>query len=143
MNIFKILLNKLTRSSTTNRGGFWLPTNRTAGERVDHDTAMTYSAEWRAVSLISETVTGLPWTVNQREVTANGRKKTTPILTNPIYRLLDTQPNPETDAFAFRQTMIAWALKEGNGYAAIGREGEGRGMALWQLDPSRVTPERE
>lgn len=125
------------------RGFFFLSPNRTAGEKVTHDSAMTNSAVWRAISLISETVAGLPWSVNTREITADGRKKTTPMLSNPIYRLLDTQPNPETDAFSFRQTMVAWALTWGNGYAEIERDGAGRALALWQIEPNRVTVERD
>jgi len=111
---------------------------QTAGVPVTHETAMAYTAVWRAVNLISQSVAMMPWTVMQRD---SSRQSET-LWTHPAYSLLDLQPNDEIDALTWRQTVLAWALTWGNGYAEIDRDLANRPGALWQLEPTRVNPDR-
>ena len=109
-----------------------------SGVRVDHDTALTYSAVWACVRVIADTTATLSWHVMQRR--ADGGKER--LASHPVDWLLDVQPNPEMTAFTFRQLMLAWTLTWGNGYAEIERDGARRPIWLWPISPDRVTPMR-
>lgn len=106
---------------------------------VDHDTALTLSALFAAVRLISEDIAKLPWQAyrrtaeNQRERVRNSR----------VEYLLDQRPNNEMTAFSFRETLVAWALTWGNGYAEIQRDAGNRPVALWPIGPDRVECKRD
>jgi len=110
----------------------WVPVSH-AGVHVDHESAMTFSAVFRAVSYISQTIACLPWHVI-RQFGMNKRR-----IDHPASMLIDSRPNPEMSAFDFREIMTAWALTWGNGVAEIERDGAGRPLALWPVAPDRVT----
>jgi HK97 family phage portal protein len=57
--------------------------------------------------------------------------------------VLNSQPNPETTARVFRETILSHALAWGNGYAEIERSGSGQPIALWLLPPDRTCVERD
>jgi len=114
--------------------GFVLST-RQAGVVVNEDTALTLGAVWACVRVISESLAGLPW--NPYRVRSDGGKDK--LLQHPTNWLLDMQPNDETAAFQWRETLIAHALTWGNGYAEIERNPyTGQPVALWQITPDRV-----
>ena len=137
MNFIKeIIYNRVSKWGSGHVTGFW--PRKQAGIVVTHDNALTYSAIWRSVSLISQQIAILPWTVNQRD----NKRQTETLWTHPATRLLGTQPNEETDALAFRETLAAWALTWGNGYAEIVHDNANRPQELWQIEPSRVNPDR-
>lgn len=107
-------------------------------ERVDPETALTYSAVWGCVRVISQALASIGWHVYERQ--EDGRTKL-PIEDNEAW-LLDLQSNPETSALAWREVMLLKALTWGNAYAEIERNGYGKPQWLWQLDPGRVEPAR-
>jgi HK97 family phage portal protein len=111
--------------------------SRHAGVHIDHDSALQFSAVFRAVSYISETIAWLPWNVLRETPTRRIK-----MVNHPVYMLLHTRPNPEMSAFDFRRTLIAWVLTWGNGYAEIERDGGGRPQALWPISPDRVQVRR-
>lgn len=127
----KTLLSDPARSR-----GIMLP-GRHAGVTVDHEIAMKYSAVYRAVAYISQSVAGLPW-----EVLADNGDRKTRMLMHPVWRLIRTRPNDEMAGFTWRETMLAWALTWGNGYSEIERDQAGRTVNLWPLSPDRVTVRR-
>lgn len=108
------------------------------GIRVDEYNAMTLGAVFACVRVISETIAGLPWQ-EFRQVGSNRIR----MEDEPVDWLLDTQANPETPAFQFRECLLAHALTWGNGYAEIERDGAGRPLWLWQITPDRVHVERD
>lgn len=108
-----------------------------AGVRVDEDSALTYSAVWACVRVISETIAALPWNTFRRIDKDNSKK-----VEDSINWMLYRQPNPEISSFTLREIAVAWALTWGNGYAEIERDGAGRPVYLWPIPPHRVTPER-
>lgn len=131
------------RTTTTDpeerRGIVFLP-QRTAGVYVNEDTGMTQSTVWACIRVISESLAGMPW----RTGTISPTWTTNPIAHPNNDWLLNYSPNPETTAFMFRETLWAWALGWGNGYAEIERNlFTGEPVALWQLHPSRVKPMRD
>lgn len=111
---------------------------RSAGVRVNEDTALTLGALWSCVRAIAETLAGLPWLVHRRRADRGWDIQ----VDHPINWLLDTQPNPETPAFQFRESIVAHALTWGNGYAEIERNMAGEPVWMWQLTPDRVQVER-
>ena len=104
-----------------------------SGETVTEETALTYSAVWNAISLISGTVGSLPLHLMQRQ----GNKK---IIADdiPLYRVLHDQPNPYMTAQTLREVMTAHALSWGNAYAEKVKNGFGDVVELWPITPDRV-----
>lgn len=119
------------------RGMTFLP-QRSAGVVVNEDTALTQSTVWACIRVISESLAGMPWLVGRRLPDGT----IDPVQRDDFDWLLNYQPNPETQSFAFRETLWAWALAWGNGYAEIERDLLGNPVNLWQLHPSRVRPLR-
>lgn len=142
MKPFKTLLALVKRLSPRQSSRLYFPSKQ-AGVAVNYDTALTYSAVWRCVNLISQSVAGMPWTVNSRKVGADGARTTVRNYTHPVAQLLDTAPNDEADAVTFRETLLAHALTWGNGYAEIERDGANRPVALWMIEPERVRIDRD
>lgn len=109
-----------------------------AGVRASPDTVLELSVVWACVSILSKSISQLPWRFHQ--MLGLGSSK---ILdgTNIDY-LLNIRPNPEMSAYTFRETMV-WHLELwGNCYAEIERDTAGRPIALWPIEPDRVTPRR-
>ena len=107
-----------------------------AGETVTEHTALTYSAVYNAISLISGTIGALPLHLMQR------KEKSKRIADDHrAYRVLHDSANPYMTAMALRECLMAHILAWGNGYAEIVRNGYGELMALWPIPPNRVTPE--
>jgi HK97 family phage portal protein len=106
-----------------------------SGEVVNETTALTYSAVFNAVSLISGTIGALPLHLMQRK----GDKKA--IVDNrKLYTIMHDSPNPYMTAMAFREALMAHVLTWGNGYAEIIRDGYGDVAQLWPMTPNRVVP---
>ena len=105
-----------------------------SGVAVSESKAMTTTAVYACVRIIAETVAGLPFDVFER-IMPRGRNRA---VTNPIHRLLHDEPNDMMTSFIFRETLQSHALLWGNGYAAIGRLGDGTPYELLPLDPSKV-----
>ena len=102
-----------------------------AGINVNAETALTYSAVWRAVSLISRDVAKIPLVVYRRE--GQGKQRDT---RHPAYRVLKSRPNEYQTAFTWRALVTSWALLRGNGYAFISRDP----LILIPLHPDQVRP---
>jgi len=119
------------------RGPMSLP-QRSAGVRVNEDTALTLASVFACVRVIAEDGGKLPWNVYRRRA-GGGRDR---LDDAPADWLLDVQANPETPAYHWRETILAHALTWGNGYSEIERDYVGRPVWLWQLTPDRVMPDR-
>lgn len=145
MKLLDILFNRKTRDDSIGRSSaasLSLFGRRSAGVVVTQDNALTYSALWRCVNLVSQSIGALPWQVNEREIDSTGRKSTRQLIQHPAASLLDLAANDEVSAQHWRETLIAWALTWGNGYAEIERDRANRPVALWQIEPDRVNPDR-
>lgn len=104
----------------------------TAGEHVSAHSAMTVMTFFACVRNISEDMAKLPKRVRQKK----GRGHVD-IIGHPLNKLF-RRPNPETDAHTFWETLFAHACTTPGGYAEIIRDGAGRPVALYNLDPSTV-----
>jgi len=111
------------------------------GLEISEDLALTFSAVWSCVKVISEDLSSLPLHVYRRD----GRNKERAD-DHPCYWLLHDQPNPEMTALQFREALQAHLLTWGNAYAEISRDMRGQPIALWPLNPGKMKvtrPERE
>jgi HK97 family phage portal protein len=109
------------------------------GVPVNGYTALTFSAFWAAVSIISGDSASLPLVLYKR--TSDGGKER--FVDHKTYELLHDSPNPEMTSMVFRETVQGHVLTWGNGYAEIERDRLGRPQALWPITPDRVTPFRD
>lgn len=110
----------------------------TAGVPVNNDTALTYSAVFGSVRLISEHIAMMP----HRVYVSDGEKRSV-ASDHAVDRLLYRQANPETNSFDFKQSLVASALLRGNGFAEIETARDGSPIALWRIDWDRVNPVRD
>jgi HK97 family phage portal protein len=141
MNLFNKLRNAIKNLSLSDpkawNPSLWnLANNQSlSGENVDEQSALTYSAVYNAVTLISGTIGALPLHLYQRK---DDKKQ---ILDNRIlYRVMHDQWNPIMTAKSGRETMMAHILLWGNGYAEKIRNGYGEIVELWPITPNRVRP---
>jgi HK97 family phage portal protein len=109
-----------------------------AGIRVTPQVAMRFSAVFACVRVIAQTIQMLPWHLHRRD--GNQRIDA---FDHPVELFLSDQPNDEIDSGTFRETACIHALTWGNGYAEIEQDLRGRPLALWLLEPWRVTPKRD
>lgn len=105
-----------------------------SGEYVSEQSALTYSAVWNAVVLISGTIAALPLQLMQ----SNGDRRS-PRRDRTIYKLLHDAPNRYMTAMAYRQLSMAHILTWGNHYSEIVKTPGGDVEELWPLPPHRVT----
>ena len=107
-----------------------------SGETVTPETALTYSAYWNAIVLISGTIGALPLHLMQR------KDKTKRIADDRVmYRVMHDSPNQYMTAMQFRECLIAHILGWGNGYAEKVYNNYGELIGMWPIPPNRVRPE--
>jgi HK97 family phage portal protein len=102
---------------------------------VTTDAALGFSAVSAAITLLADSVSGLPCPGYKR---IPGGKERAPELA--AHRLLNVEANSYQSALAFRNLLTAHALVHGNGIAEIERDGSGIPVALWPITPTAVTP---
>ena len=142
MGIIRSIKNWFTRDLPVDEPKAWNPGLwniyghvSDAGESVNEHSALTYSAVFNAISLISGTVAALPLHLVRRQ-----NNTTTHAIDHSLYDLLHSVSNPYMTAMALRECMMAHVLAWGNGYAEIVRNGGGNIVELWPITPDRVTP---
>jgi HK97 family phage portal protein len=124
--------------------GTWFPMSafgggsNVAGVRVTEDTAMTLTAVYGCIKILSETVGALPLHVYRR--TEDGGKER--LTDHWLPRLLEVSPNDEQTPFEFWEFMEAWAAARGNSYAEIIWNNRSEVEQLIPIDNAFVKPER-
>lgn len=138
MNLLQRLLNfGRTSPEKPSSSSWWWP-QFIKLRPVTEDSALTYSALWSCVRVISETLASLPWQTYQR--TKRGRKDAEG---SDVGWLLKYAPNPEQTPFIFKELLARRALVAGNGYAEIQRDRADRPVALWPICTERIQPDRD
>jgi len=107
-----------------------------SGVTVTPESALSYSAVFNAISLISGTISTLPL-----RLLIEIDKKKKPAIEKPIYHVMHTKWNPYMTAQIGREVLTAHILGWGNGYAEKVRNGSGDIIELWPIPPNRVRPE--
>ncbi len=104
-----------------------------AGVQVSPATAMTYSAFFAGVRVISEDVSSCPLPVFQRQDV--GKRLA---VEHPVFGVLNSVANPLMTAVTLRKTLMGHALTWGNGVAAKEHNEAGELVALWPLRPDNL-----
>lgn len=104
---------------------------------VNEQTAMSVSAVFSCVRIISETVASLPLITYER--TPDGKRRATK---HPIFSVLHDYGNDEMTAFNVREIMQQHLCTHGTAYAEKELDGAGRLKGLWPLPPTNVTTVR-
>lgn len=108
-----------------------------SGAKVNQETALTFSAVWACVRILSNSVAMPPVGVYRKDASGNRE----PFSKHPNHLLLAKEPNPVMGSFTWRQVMTAHAVLKGNGYSIIHRNGSYRPHSLELIqDPDDVDP---
>lgn len=107
------------------------------GTSVNNNSALTLSAFFNAVDIISNDYAKLPKAVYQK--TPEGRKK---LSNHPVQKLISIAPNQYQMSFMFEKVMLLDAILKGDGYAYIERNSAtGQPIALQYIDQSKTPVE--
>jgi HK97 family phage portal protein len=131
------------RSNTLKNPSGWLRdalsgAKSATGVSVNENTALSLSAVYASVRLISETVASLPLSVYEK--TDKGKQKA---VNHPLYEVLHYQVNNEMTSFSWRKTSFVHLLMRGNAYSEIEYDNAGQVRGLWLLPPDRVSKFRK
>lgn len=108
-----------------------------AGVRVTMENASQVSVVWACIDVIAKALSASDWLVYERI-----GKKRKELGDDRISYLLNTRPNPEMTAQAFKRAQGIATLSWGMGYAEIERDLANRPAALWPICPDRVSTRR-
>jgi HK97 family phage portal protein len=110
-----------------------------SGVQVNEQSALSSTAVWACVRLLSDTFASLPGFV-YKNMEPKGKEKAKKY---PLYRLIHDSANPLMTSFIYRETMMGHILTWGNCYSEIERDNRGYPIALWPLRPDKTRPERD
>lgn len=106
--------------------------NTVSGVKVSAETALTISAVYRAVWVISATIASLPTRVF-REVSGEKDDRSQ----RPEYQFL-RRPNPEVVRSTFWFTVFSHLVLTGNAFVYVVTDRRRRPLELWPIEPRRV-----
>jgi HK97 family phage portal protein len=105
-----------------------------SGMSITHETAMTMSAVYACIRLISDDIASMPANVYQRYPGARYERP------KPAWMV---KPNPEAPWHELVQQVVTSILLDGNAYISVVRSKQGDVRELWALDPRSVSPIRD
>ena len=117
----------------------YFPRSDLGGIRMTPDDALRLSAVWACVTVTAKALASCNWDVFLER--RNGDRE--PRHELAAYELLNSRPNPECTAFAYREALYIQAMIYGDHYSEIQFDNVGRPIALWPLIPERCTLERD
>lgn len=140
MGLFSGMLEKRTHPRDPALAKFLGVNAETAsGIDVTEETALNFSAVFRAVDLLGKHIGMLPLHLMER-TGENAKRKAT---RHPLYNLLYLKPNPSMTAFNWRHLLMTHVLLWGNSYNGIEWSNGGQPIALWPLRPDKMRVTRE
>jgi len=110
-----------------------ISTPSVTGITINQFTALNSSAVLACVTMLSEDVAKLPWSIWRHA----DDKSRTEAKDHFLYDLLQ-EPNEWMNGLEFREMLQVGLILRGNGYAIIKRDGRGRPVALYPWNPDRV-----
>ena len=131
-SIFDFFRPKKEKRSTNFLGQAFRNTN--SGVSVDQNTALTYSAIYACVRVLSESVASLPVDVLKKEVDGDTVNDTT----HPVYKLLARKPNSYMTSFTWRQILMTNLVLNGNSFFKIIRDNSARPISLQYVPSDQV-----
>lgn len=115
-------------------GLMWYGNRTFSGINVTQERALRATAVWACVSIIADSISGLPWETFRRN--ALGVRQTTDL---PSLLL---KPHPEMTRFEWLQRAMTSLLLDGNAYMFIARDGNGNVISLTPIHPYRIDKKR-
>jgi HK97 family phage portal protein len=107
-----------------------------SGASVTHQSVISLSTVWRAVSIISQTLASLPFEVIEEKTDGSTEVRKT----HDLYHLLRYEPSPLYSSFNFIRALVGQACFFGNGYAVINfNEDTARPKSFTVID-QKMTP---
>lgn len=110
-----------------------------AGVNVSQQAANSIAAYWNGICVIAGDL-GVIDRHLYRRLPDDDRERATG---HPVYRLIHDQPNPQTTAMQFWETICSHAAGWGNGYAEIEFDNAMRPIGLWNIPPDQLEPKVE
>ena len=105
------------------------------GKLVSPKSALSISAVWACVSVLSDDFATLPLPVYRRIIPGESREEARD---HYLWPLLNESANPRMSSNRFQAVMELWRQLWGNTYAEIETNGRGQITALWPWRPDRV-----
>ena len=117
----------------------WVFGRSSSGKTVNEKTALSVSAVYACVRVLSESLASLPLDLFKYLPNKGSEKDRE----HPLYRVLHDEPNPEMTSFNFRETEMSHLLTFGNAYSQIIRNYGGQVIGLYPLMPDRMEVHRD
>lgn len=111
-----------------------------AGIQLTDDETLSLSTVWACVQIISSALAPMRWKIYQPVA---GTKKRELLTDDWKTWMLNTRPNPEMTAIAWRESMLFQAIPGGNAYSEIVTDKVGRVRELWPLWSNRMRVRRD
>ena len=108
--------------------------SNSSGVLISEQTAMSMTAVYAAVNIISETIAMLPWELNER--TSEGKERA---INDPRYYLLNKRPNRWQNSFEYREMVMSQLLIRGRAVSEIIFDNAGVVTDLMPLQPGTFT----
>ena len=102
-------------------------------QQVSAESALTFSAVWAAMRLLSESISTLPVGVFRKENNGDNTE-----INTDLAFLIKYQPNSYQNKITFYEKIIMDMLSDGNSYVKIVRNGAGRVIELLPINYSDV-----
>lgn len=110
----------------------------TSGIKVTFDSALRHSTVYACNRVLSESIASLPLVLYKEENDGTRIKAKD----HSLYKLLNSNPNPEQTTMQWRENMITNLNLRGNHFTQIIKNGAGQVSQLWSLDTTRMTAKR-
>ena len=102
-------------------------------QQVSPESALTFSAVWAAMRLLSESISTLPVGVFRKENNGDNTE-----INTDLSFLIKYQPNSYQNKITFYEKIIMDMLSDGNSYVKIARNGAGRVIELLPINYSDI-----
>lgn len=132
-DIGRRLVNSLVSKNQIASNRILMFGRNTSGSRVTEETALTFTAFWRAVNFLATTIGNLPVDILRRD-----QGKRTKLDNDPSAFILNVQTSDDLPAFAAREATQAHCLTWGGGYHEIERTRAGEPVAMHLITPDRM-----
>ncbi len=105
-----------------------------AGIYVSPETALTFTAVYAAIRILSEDIASFPLEVFRK----NAASGSTTVPDHPVYQRLAISPNGETTDFNWRESQASHVLGWGNAYAELEWSKSGEILGMHLMHPSHT-----
>ena len=134
MAITDFITNLFKRKEKKEQRGLSFDTIFPNSTTIDNDKALTLTAVWCAIRLLSESVSSLPCSVYTKQPNGDKVEDTK----NRIYDLIKYRPNKYQNKITFFEYIMMSICTDGNSYVQIVRDGSGRPSQLIPISPDTV-----